>query len=420
GTDKHPVTYKTFQTIIPQAAQTQVLNLLEDNNVTIKAESTATPWFTTLLFGLLPWVLIIGFLIYSSRKLGGMGGGGGGREAFGFAKSKAKRFTKSSSNITFQDVAGLDNAKQELTEIIEFLKTPAKFMALGGKLPRGVLLAGPPGTGKTLMARASAGEANVPFFSISGSEFVEMFVGVGASRVRDMFELAKKDSPAIIFIDELDSIGRVRGVGIGGGHDEREQTLNQILTEMDGFAPHESVVVMAATNRPDVLDPALVRPGRFDRRVTLDLPQKKARRKILEIHTRAVPLGEDVDLSRMADMTVGFSGADLQNIVNEAALLAARKNKEKVEAEDFDQSRDKIIMGIQREEMMSEREKEIVAYHEGGHALLAKLLPGVDPLQKVTIIPRSRALGVTEQVPEEDRHNLSRTYLLGRIAIMLG
>jgi cell division protease FtsH len=317
-------------------------------------------------------------------------------------------------------VAGLTNAKKEFVEIIDFLKDPGKYRAIGAKLPKGILLAGPPGTGKTLMARATAGEAGVPFFSISGSEFIEMFVGVGASRVRDMFENAKKDAPAIIFIDELDSIGRVRGTGLGGGHDEREQTLNQILAEMDGFAPNTNVIVMAATNRPDVLDPALIRPGRFDRQVTLDLPQKNARREILELHTRLVPLGEGIDLESLAKRTVGFSGAELANLVNEAALLAARKGKRKVEGEDFDQGMDKILMGLEREDLINESEKRAVAYHEAGHALLAKHLPGADPLKRVSIIPRGRSLGATEQLPEEDRHNLSRQYLLNRIAIILG
>jgi cell division protease FtsH len=349
------------------------------------------------------------------RMAGGKGGG-----IFGFAKSKAKLFDKQRIDVTYRDVAGLDNAKKELQEIKEYLKDPSKFQRLGGELPRGILLVGPPGVGKTLLAQATAGEADVPFYSISGSEFIEMFVGVGASRVRDMFKKAKKDAPAIIFIDEIDSIGRVRGTGLGGGHDEREQTLNQILAEMDGFSPHESVVVMAATNRPDVLDPALIRPGRFDRRITLDLPQKKARRKILETHTREVPLADDVDLGNLARRTPGMSGADLKNIVNEAALLAARKNKQKVEAEDFEQARDKIIIGLEREDVIKDEDKKMIACHEAGHALLAKLLPGADPLQKVTIIPRGQSLGATEQIPEEERHNIKRSYLLNRLAIMLG
>jgi len=414
------VSYDRFSTRMPSIVGSGLLDMLEKKGVKIAAESEKGSWFSTLLIYLLPWILIIGFFVYSSRKLGGMGGGGGGGGLFGFAKSKAKRFTKSNSDITFKDVAGLDNAKKELQEIVGFLKDPLKYTSIGGKLPKGVLLAGPPGIGKTLMAKAVAGEANVPFYSISGSEFIEMFVGVGASRVRDMFANAKKDAPAIIFIDEIDSIGRVRGTGLGGGHDEREQTLNQILSEMDGFSPNESVVVMAATNRPDILDPALVRPGRFDRRITLDLPQKKAREEILNIHARNVPLAPDVDFDNVADMTVGFSGADLENLVNEAALLAARKGKKQVESEELEQARDKIIMGLEREEILNEDEKRAVAYHEAGHALLACLLPGVDPLQKVTILPRGQSLGATEQIPEEDRHNYSRSYLLNRVTIMLG
>jgi cell division protease FtsH len=427
GSFKEPITigskdksrvYRRFEAIMPASAGTQVLSLLEKNNVSIEAQTSQSSWITTMVVGLLPWVLIIGFFVYSSRKLSGMSGIGS--SPFQFGKSKAKLYTKSSSNITFDDVAGLANAKQELAEIVDFLKDPPKYRRLGGKLPKGVLLAGPPGTGKTLMSRAVAGEANVPFFSISGSEFIEMFVGVGASRVRDMFENAKKDAPSIIFIDEIDSIGRVRGTGLGGGHDEREQTLNQILAEMDGFSPNESVIVMAATNRPDILDPALVRPGRFDRRITLDLPQKKARKEILQIHARKVPLADDVNFELLAEMTVGFAGADLMNLVNEAALLAAREGKDRVGAADFEESRDKILMGIKREDLINEDEKRAIAFHEAGHALLAKLLPGVDPLQKVTIIPRGHALGATEQIPEEDRHNMSRSYLLNRIAILLG
>jgi len=407
-----------FKTIVPSPGDPQLLTLLEKNGVTINAEEGDRTWFTTLLVALLPWVLIIGIFVYSSKKLGDRIGGGGG--PFGFSKSRARLYTKADARVTFHDVAGLSNAKKELQEIVDFLKRPSKYRTLGGELPKGILLVGPPGTGKTLIARATAGEAGVPFFSISGSEFVEMFVGVGAARVRDMFDRAKKEAPSIIFIDEIDSIGRVRGAGLGGGHDEREQTLNQILSEMDGFAPHESVVVMAATNRPDVLDPALVRPGRFDSHITLELPQKKARGEILHIHTRKTPLSEDVNLETLAGRTVGFSGADLKNLVNEAVLLAARKDKNRVDAEDFDQARDKIIMGISRDELISDEERKLVAYHEAGHALLAILLPGTDPLEKVTIIPHGQSLGATEQTPEEDRYNLSRTYLLNRITIMLG
>ncbi len=416
--DKNVQTYDAFKTVMPSFAGSEILPLLEKNNVTISAESEQGDWWRTILIGFLPWLLILGLIFYSARRFQDRMGGGGG--LFNFGRSKAKLYTKEKTKVGYNDVAGLANAKKELQEVVDFLKDPSKFQALGGELPRGILLVGAPGVGKTLMARATAGEADVPFYSISGSEFIEMFVGVGASRVRDMFEKAKKDAPAIIFIDELDSIGRVRGTGLGGGHDEREQTLNQILSEMDGFSPHQSVVVMAATNRPDILDPALIRPGRFDRQITLDLPQKNARKEILEVHTRKVPLGDNVDLELVARRTVGFSGADLKNLVNEAALLAARKEKTKVEAEDFDEGRDKILMGIEREDVMKEDEKETVAFHEAGHALLAKLLPGADPLEKVSIIPRGRSLGATEQIPEEDRHNLSREYLLNRVAIMLG
>jgi cell division protease FtsH len=412
---------QVFETVVPDVADPNLMGLLEENDVTVHVKSTKQSWFVNLLIAILPWVLIIGaFFYFSKRFQDRMGGPGGGGGIFGFGKSKAKEFEKSMSDIQFDDVAGLENTKKELQEIIGFLKDPEKYRSLGGKLPKGVLLVGPPGTGKTLIARAVAGEADVPFFSISGSEFIEMFVGVGASRVRDMFDKAKKDSPAIIFIDEIDSIGRVRGTGVGGGHDEREQTLNQILNEMDGFSPKESVVVMAATNRPDVLDPALTRPGRFDRQVTLELPQKNARIAILKVHTKDVATSDDVDLETVANRTVGFSGAELQNLVNEAALLAARKGKDQVEAEDFDQARDKILMGIEREELVNDDEKSVIAYHEAGHALMAKLVSGADPLEKVTIIPRGRALGATEQIPEEDRYNLTRRYLLDRITVMLG
>jgi cell division protease FtsH len=410
--------YKAFKTILPSFGDKELMDLLEDKKVTINAETEERSWFWTVVISFVPWVLIIGFIIWSSRRfqqrMGGMG------SPFGFGKSKAKLYTKSTSNVGFDDVAGLVNTKRELQEVVAFLQDPSKFKSLGGELPKGILLVGPPGCGKTLMARAVAGEAGVPFYSISGSEFIEMFVGVGASRVRDMFKNAKENAPSIIFIDELDSIGRVRGTGLGGGHDEREQTLNQILSEMDGFAPHESVVVISATNRPDVLDPALIRPGRFDRQITLELPQKRARKEIMETHSKDIPLADDVDLGEMAARTVGFSGADLKNLVNEAALMAARRGKEEVEAEDFDDARDKIIMGIEREDAIREEDKEVIAYHEAGHALVAKLLPFADPLEKVTIIPRGRSLGATEQVPEEDRQNLSKGYLLNKIAIMLG
>jgi cell division protease FtsH len=411
-------THERFKTVLPSFGDRELMPLLEEKEVTIDAETEERSWIVTVLAGLLPWVLIIGFLIWSSRRFQQRAGGGGG--IFGFGKSKAKLYDKSMVDIGYDDVAGLPNAKKELQEVVDYLKEPEKYKALGGKLPKGILLVGPPGNGKTLMAKATAGEADVPFFSISGSEFIEMFVGVGASRVRDMFDQAKKEAPSIIFIDELDSIGRVRGTGVGGGHDEREQTLNQILNEMDGFSPQESVVVLAATNRPDVLDPALVRPGRFDRQITLDLPQKKARKEILELHTRDVPLDEDIDLETVAERTVGFSGADLENLVNEAALLAARKEKKTVGNEDFDEGRDKIIMGIQREDVIKREEKEMIAYHESGHAVTAHFMPEADPLEKVSIIPRGRSLGATEQIPEEDRHNFGLAYLKSRIAVMLG
>jgi cell division protease FtsH len=413
--------YTFFSTIKPNLDDPGLMNLLEENNVTIHARSADENWWSTALILALPWILIFGYFIYMRRKAQNqMKNMGPGSRFFGMGKSRAKRYTQTKSDVGYSDVAGLKNAKKDLKEIIDYLRDPGKFKKLGADIPKGILLVGPPGTGKTLLAKATAGEADVPFFNISGSEFIEMFVGVGASRVRDMFDKAKKSSPSIIFIDELDSIGRARGTGVGGGHDEREQTLNQILNEMDGFAPQQSVIVLAATNRPDVLDPALTRPGRFDRQITLDMPQKAARKKILEIHTRHVPLSNDVDLDNMASRTVGFSGADLKNLVNEAALLAARENKKNVEFENFVQARDKIILGHKREDMINEEEKRIIAVHEAGHALLAKVTPGTDPLQKVTIIPRGRSLGATEQIPEEDRHNLKKDYLLKRIRILLG
>lgn len=418
GDDETGVETTVFRTVIPSIDNSELLKLLESQNTIIDIESEKQASWVRLLIGLLPWLLIIGFFVYSSRALRKRMPGGQG--LFGFGKSKAKLYDRSKSSVHFEDAAGLTNAKRELEEIVAFLKDPSRFMKLGGKLPRGILLAGPPGTGKTLLARATAGEADVPFYSISGSEFIEMFVGVGASRVRDMFERAKKEAPVIIFIDEIDSIGRVRGTGLGGGHDEREQTLNQILAEMDGFSPHESVIVLAATNRPDVLDPALVRPGRFDRRITLELPDRKSREAILNIHAKDVPLAEDVRMEMIAGMTVGFSGADLENLLNEAAIIAARDNEEKVRERHFDEALDKIRMGPEKEDFLSDREKRIVACHEAGHAIVAKLLPGTDPVHKVTIIPHGQALGVTEQVPEEDRRNLSRDYLTKRIAILMG
>ncbi|MDR0305450.1 MAG: ATP-dependent zinc metalloprotease FtsH [Chitinispirillales bacterium] len=414
--------YSKFTTTKPDFDDSDLMGLLEAHGVSVTAKA-GNNWFLSSLILLIPWLLIIGYFIYAgSRFQKQMRGGTGfpGSSIFSVGKSKAKRFRREMANISYADVAGLSNAKKDLQEIVDYLKDPGKFAALGATIPKGVLLMGPPGTGKTLLARSTAGEAGVPFFSTSGSEFVEMFVGVGASRVRDMFETAKREAPSLIFIDELDSIGRVRGSGLGGSHDEREQTLNQILTEMDGFESHESVVIIAATNRPDVLDPALTRPGRFDRQITLDLPQKAARLDILKIHSANVPVSPDIDMERIAARTVGFSGAELRNLVNEAALLAGRKGKTIVDAKDFDDAQDKILLGAEREDKLNEREKKIVAYHEAGHALVAKLIPHTDPLQKVTIIARGRTLGATEQIPDNDRHNFNRNYLLARISVALG
>jgi len=412
--------FDTFQTVKPPVEDARLLNLLEDKRVTVKAVVEDNPWWRILLISFLPLAVVIGLFMYAGSKMKGnlqqrMGGG-----LFGVGRSKAKRYQKTKESITFNDVAGLENAKTELQEIVLYLKHPQRFRAIGAQIPKGILLMGAPGTGKTLLARATAGEANVSFFNISGSEFIEMFVGVGASRVRDMFENAKRESPSIIFIDEIDSVGRARGTGLGGGHDEREQTLNQILSEMDGFEPHQSVIVIAATNRPDVLDSALTRPGRFDRQITLDMPYKEARAEILKIHTRQVPLDDNVDLQNLASRTVGFSGADIKNLVNEAALLAGRKNGTKVTAADFDNARDRILLGAEREDKIDEEEKKVIAVHEAGHALVSTLVPNGDPLQKVTIIPRGRSLGVTEQLPETERHNLTRAYLLDRMVVMLG
>ncbi len=417
---KDSTRYAYFSTIKPAVEDPQLLTLLENHKVEIYAQTEGESWLPFILIAVLPWVLIIGYFVYMRRRVQGQVRGGMGGGLFGIGKSKAKKYHRSKTDVHYDDVAGLENAKKDLQEIIEYLKEPEKFTKLGADIPKGILLMGPPGTGKTLLARATAGEADVPFYSISGSEFIEMFVGVGASRVRDLFENAKKDAPSIIFVDEIDSVGRARGAGLGGGHDEREQTLNQILSEMDGFEPNQSVVVIGATNRPDVLDKALTRPGRFDRQITLELPQKKARHEILKIHTREIPLAESVDLENFAARTVGFSGAELKNLVNEAALLAGRQDHKKVEIGDFEQARDKIMLGAEREEVIGDREKELVAYHEAGHALMAKLLPDTDPLQKVTIIPRGRSLGATEQVPETDRHNYKKHYLLSRIAVTLG
>ncbi len=381
-------------------------------------EKDSTEWLN-IIIGFLPWILIIAIWIVIMRRMQGQGGGT--RGIFSFGKSKAKLITPSNKRVTFKDVAGADEAKLELQEIIEFLKEPSKFQKLGGKIPRGVLLLGPPGTGKTLLARAVAGEAGVPFFSISGADFVEMFVGVGASRVRDLFDQGKRHAPCIIFIDEIDAVGRHRGAGLGGGHDEREQTLNQLLVEMDGFEQNSGVIIIAATNRPDVLDPALLRPGRFDRQVVVDRPDVKGREGILKVHTRNIPLGGDVDLEILAKGTPGLAGAELANLVNEAALLAARKNKKKVEMSDFEEAKDKVMMGMERKSLIiSEEEKKTTAYHEIGHVLVAKKLPEADPVHKVTIIPRGRALGVTSYLPIDEKHTYSKEYLEAMITYALG
>jgi cell division protease FtsH len=409
-----------FTTTLPPIDDPQLMRLLESHNVTVSARTQETSLWEQLLIGIIPWILIIALFWWGSKKMRehiGSGGGGGG--LFGFGKSRAKRVTQIAVGVTMKDIAGIENAKRDLTEIIDFLKEPERFHKLGAKLPKGILLMGPPGTGKTMLAKAVAGEAQVPFFSISGSEFVEMFVGVGASRVRDMFKQAKDHAPSIIFIDEIDSIGRARGAGLGGGHDEREQTLNQILSEMDGFAPRETVVVMAATNRPDVLDPALLRPGRFDRKITLELPNRAAREAILRIHARRLPLAGEIDFPGLAGRTAGMSGADLANLVNEAAMRAGRKREDQVDMDDFDDAYFRIALGAKREELIDEDEKRVIAYHEAGHALVATLLPHTDPVSRVTIIPRGRALGATQQVPERDRYNLKQSYLHDRLCVML-
>lgn len=411
---------EAFRTTLPPFQDPGLMESLEGQKVEIAVKPREEPsaWTTALLY-LLPWVLIIGVwwaILRGMRKRGGAGGGLMGS----FGKSGARLYTREDSQVTFDDVAGLAEAKQDLMEIVEFLRNPRKFARIGGKIPRGVLLVGPPGTGKTLMARAVAGEAGVPFFSISASQFIEMFVGVGASRVRDLFTNAKKNAPSIIFIDELDSVGRSRGTGLGGGNDEREQTLNQLLAELDGFEPHQEVVVMSATNRPDVLDPALLRPGRFDRQVVVERPDWRAREEILKVHARKTPLAEEVDLRTIARGTPGMCGADLESLINEAALIAAREDKEKVTMAHLERAKDRILMGAERKLFLSEDEKRITAYHEAGHTLVAKLTPGADPIHKVTIIPRGHALGVTQQLPEDDRYHYQRDYLLSRIAIALG
>ena len=409
----------TFRTIIPAVPDNDLLPLLQANNIIVVALSQAEPRWLQVLLGVLPWLLILAFFIYSSRML--QQRIGGGKDGFfSFSKSNARLYEGTENKIGYDEVAGVEGAKQDLQEIIEFLRHPEQFKKLGAKMPRGILLMGPPGTGKTLLAKATAFEAQVPFFSISGSEFIEMFVGVGASRVRDMFKQARARAPSLIFIDEIDSVGRVRGTGLGGGNDEREQTLNQILAEMDGFSGDEAVVVLAATNRPDVLDPALLRPGRFDRKVTLELPQHSARSEILKVHVRKVPIALDVDLNEVASMTVGFSGADLANLVNEAALLAARDKSDSVTPDHFNKAHDKVMMGTERKDLLNPSERKRTAIHESGHALMALLMPHSDPLRQVSIIPRGMALGTTEQLPDEDRHNYAQPYIETRLAVLLG
>ena len=407
---------KKFRGNIPKGSQETIANLLSGQGATVKvADDDQGSLFYVLLTSWFPIILFVGFWIFLMRQMQS-----GGNKALSFGKSRAKLSTNQQKKVTFKDVAGIEEAKDELQEIVEFLKEPQKFQKLGGRIPKGVLVLGPPGTGKTLLARAIAGEANVPFFTISGSDFVEMFVGVGASRVRDLFEQGKKNAPCIIFIDEIDAVGRHRGAGLGGGHDEREQTLNQLLVEMDGFESNEGVVLIAATNRPDVLDPALLRPGRFDRQVVVTLPDIKGREGILKVHTRRIPLAEDVDIMILARGTPGFSGAQLANLVNEAALIAARFIRKAVTMPDFEEAKDKVLMGKERKSMiMNEKEKRNTAYHEAGHALVAYSLPEADPLHKVTIIPRGRALGVTMQLPEDDKYNYTKEYMEASVTILL-
>ena len=456
GYEEYPVTYTQFKDLLKEKAIAEATVMGEELHGVLKAEKTMTignksvkvehfvvtlpfidsemlkEWdaaglrykfkkkpvrWTGYFLNILPWLLFIGVWIYFLRRVQG----GGNQGIFSFGKSRARLWISDRPKITFNDVAGCEEAKQELEEIIEFLKNPKKFVRLGGKIPKGALLVGPPGTGKTLLAKAVAGEAGVPFFSISGADFVEMFVGVGASRVRDLFEQGKRNAPCIIFIDEIDAVGRYRGAGLGGGHDEREQTLNQLLVEMDGFDENTNIIVLAATNRPDILDPALLRPGRFDRRIVVDVPDVKGREQILKVHTKNIPLAKDVDLSIIAKSTPGMVGADLANLVNEAALLAARKDKEAVGMEDFEEAKDKVLMGVERRSLrIPQRERELTAYHESGHALVAIMIPDADPVHKVTIIPRGRALGMTAQLPLDDRHNYSKSYIRSQLCVLLG
>ena len=412
------IDYKKFKTVLPFVDENMV-KTWQEKAISIEFVQPSNEWLL-ILGNMLPWILLIGFWIFLARRMQG-GGDGAGRNIFSFGKSRAKMSMESETKVTFDDVAGCDEAKEELREIIEFLKSPAKFNRLGGKIPKGALLLGPPGTGKTLLARAVAGEAGVPFFSMSGADFVEMFVGVGASRVRDLFENGRKHAPCIIFIDEMDAVGRQRGAGLGGGHDEREQTLNALLVEMDGFDTKEGVIILAATNRPDVLDAALLRPGRFDRQIVVDRPDVRGREGILKVHTKNIPLSKDVDLSVLAKGTPGLAGAELANLVNEAALYAARQDRDFVTMDDFEMAKDKIMMGMERKSLIiTEAEKKSTAYHESGHVLIAKLIPGSDPVHKVTIIPRGRALGVTSYLPIDERHNYSKEYLETFLCHLLG
>ena len=420
GDFKHAVTVgrrtaEHFTTLLPFESRAEWVQTLRDKGVDVRAREEKQS-FGVFLFSFLPYLFILGLIIFMLRQMQQ-----GGNRAFAFGKSKAKLLAGDTPKITFADVAGCDEAKQELEEIIDFLKDPQKFQRLGGRLPKGALLVGPPGTGKTLLAKAVAGEAGRPFFSMSGSDFVEMFVGVGASRVRDLFEQGKAHAPCIIFIDEIDAVGRHRGAGLGGGHDEREQTLNQLLVEMDGFESNDGVILLAATNRPDILDPALLRPGRFDRQIVVDMPDVKGREQILRVHTRKIPLASGVNLERIAKGTPGLSGAELSNIVNEAALLAARRNKSAVDMNDLEDAKDKVMLGLERKSMvLSDEERRLTAYHEAGHALVSLKIPGLDPLHKVTIVPRGRALGITFSLPEEDRHNYTKQYIHGRLAMAYG
>jgi cell division protease FtsH len=411
-----PVEYSSFVTHLPSFGDDELFALLQAQGVEIDTESAEAGSLWLVLLNFLPFLLFIALGIWLLRRMRSQGA-----NVMSMGKSRARLYDRDQTHTTFDDVAGAGGAKQELAEVVDFLKFPERYERLGGQIPKGVLLVGPPGTGKTLLARAVAGEAHVPFFSITGSDFMEMFVGVGASRVRDLFQEAKNSSPSIIFIDELDSIGRRRGAGVGGGHDEREQTLNQLLSELDGFEPSHNVIVMAATNRPDILDPALLRPGRFDRQVTVDMPTMIDRKQILDIHARNKPLGEDVDLEKVARGTPGFSGADLENLLNESALLAARKGKDVIEEADISEARDKVLMGLVRENLvLTDDETRLLAYHEAGHAVVAAALPNTDPVHKVTIVPRGRAMGVMQQIPERDRYLYPREYMLDRMAVMMG